>query len=132
MPSRPGSKVSVVRFRALPLLLALTGGDYALWDWSIADGHDLLSLLSGLTLLPLAAASLALLAVGVARLLGFALARPPAHRRPMRERALSAGAVRQARAQGWGHAAGQAGPAGQAPRDSTDDASRRQRERLAA
>jgi hypothetical protein len=70
-----------VRLRALPLLLVLTGGDYALWDWSIADGHDLVSLLSGLTLLPLAAATLALLAVGVARLLGFALERQAARRR---------------------------------------------------
>jgi hypothetical protein len=71
-----------VRLRALPLLLALTAADYALWDWSIADGHDILSLVSGLTLLPLAAATLAMLGVGAARLLGFALERPVARRRP--------------------------------------------------
>jgi hypothetical protein len=71
-----------VRLRALPLLLVLTAADYALWDWSIADGHDIVSLIAGLTLLPLAAAALALLALGAARLLGFVLARPAAHRRP--------------------------------------------------
>lgn len=65
-----------MRLRALPLLLALTAADYALWDWSIADGHDITSLIAGLTLLPLAAATLAMLALGAARLLSFALARP--------------------------------------------------------
>jgi hypothetical protein len=70
-----------VRLRALPLLLVLTAADYALWDWSIASGHDIVSLIAGLTLLPLAAATLALLALGAWRLLGFALARPAARRR---------------------------------------------------
>jgi hypothetical protein len=78
-----------VRLRALPLLLVLTAADYALWDWSIANGHDILSLIAGLTLLPLAAATLAMLALGAARLLGFVLARPTAHRRPTRARAAS-------------------------------------------
>lgn len=64
-----------MRLRALPLLLALTAADYALWDWSIAGGHDVVSLVSGLTLLPLAAATLAMLAVGGARLVEFALER---------------------------------------------------------
>lgn len=70
-----------MRFRALPLLLVLTAADYALWDWSIANSHDIVSLIAGLTLLPLAAATLALLALGAARLLGFVLARPVARRR---------------------------------------------------
>jgi hypothetical protein len=70
-----------VRLRVLPLLLALTAADYALWDWSIADGHDIVSLVAGLTLLPLAAATLALLAVGAGRLLSFALERPAGSRR---------------------------------------------------
>lgn len=63
-----------MRLRALPLLLALTAADYALWDWSIADGHDILSLVSGLTLLPVAAVTVGMLVVGGARLLGFLLA----------------------------------------------------------
>ena len=71
-----------MRLRALPLLLVLTAADYALWDWSIANGHDILSLIAGLTLLPLAAATLAMLALGAARLLGFMLARPTTRRRP--------------------------------------------------
>ena len=70
-----------MRLRALPLLLVLTAADYALWDWSIASGHDIVSLIAGLTLLPLAAATLALLALGTARLLGFVLTRPATHRR---------------------------------------------------
>jgi len=69
-----------VRLRALPLLLALTAADYALWDWSIAGGHDILSLVSGLTLLPLATATVAMLAVGAARLAAFALARSSGQR----------------------------------------------------
>lgn len=67
-----------MRLRALPLLLVLTAADYALWTWSIADGHDVVSLVAGLTLLPLAAATLALIAVGAARLLTFVLERPSA------------------------------------------------------
>lgn len=52
-------------------LLVLTGIDYALWDWSIADGHDIVSLVAGLTLLPLLAVSLGGLVLMGARLLGF-------------------------------------------------------------
>jgi hypothetical protein len=65
----------------------LTAADYALWDWSIADGHDIVSLVAGLTLLPLAAATLALLAVGAARLLAFALERTSASERNRRRAA---------------------------------------------
>lgn len=71
-----------MRLRALPLLLVLTAADYALWNWSIANGHDIVSLIAGMTLLPLAAATVALLALGGARLLGFVLARPAVRRRP--------------------------------------------------
>lgn len=70
-----------MRLRALPLLLVLTAADYAFWDWSIAGGHDLVSLISGLTLLPLAAATLAMLAVGAGRLLSLALEHPATRRR---------------------------------------------------
>jgi hypothetical protein len=54
-------------------LLVLTAVDYALWDWSIADGHDIVSLVAGLTLLPLAAVSLGGLALTGARLVGLML-----------------------------------------------------------
>jgi hypothetical protein len=87
-----------VRLRALPLLLVLTAADYALWDWSIANGHDIVSLIAGLTLLPMAAATLALLALGAARLLGFALARPAARRRRPATAAPAAGTPKPAEA----------------------------------
>ena len=55
-----------VRYRALALPLALTCGDYLLWNWSLASGHDIVALAAGLTLLPLIALSGGL--VGVAAL----------------------------------------------------------------
>jgi hypothetical protein len=61
-------------------LLVLTGVDYALWDWSIASGHDIVSLVAGLTLLPLAALSLGGLVLAAARLCGFLLGRSSAPR----------------------------------------------------
>jgi len=64
-----------VRPRALVSLLVLTAADYALWDWSIAEGHDIVSLVAGLTLLPLAAVSLGGLALTAARALRFLLGR---------------------------------------------------------
>jgi membrane protein implicated in regulation of membrane protease activity len=65
-----------VRPRALVLLLALTAGDYVLWNWSIAGGHDIVSLVAGLTLLPLAALSLGGLAIVGGRVLRLLLGRP--------------------------------------------------------
>jgi hypothetical protein len=57
-----------VRPRALVLLLPLTAVDYLLWDWSVAGSHDVLALISGMTLLPLAVLSLWLIGVGALRL----------------------------------------------------------------
>ena len=64
-----------VRLRALVFLLVLTAGDYLLWDWSIAEGHDIVSLVAGLTLLPLAAVSLGGLGLTGVRLFGLLLGR---------------------------------------------------------
>ncbi len=69
-----------VRLRALLLLLVLTASDYLLWNWSIADSHDILSLVAGLTLLPLAAMSLGGLALMGARLIAWLLGRPASAR----------------------------------------------------
>ncbi len=55
------------------LLLVLTTIDYALWNWSIANSHDITSLVAGLTLLPLAALSLGGLVILGARLMRFVL-----------------------------------------------------------
>ena len=55
--------------RPLVLVSGLTVGDYLLWNWSLNGNHDVLVLVSGLTLPPLAVASLWLLAMSGARLL---------------------------------------------------------------
>jgi hypothetical protein len=62
-------------------LLVLTAVDYALWDWSIADGHDIVSLVAGLTLLPLAAVSLGGLVLAGARVLRLILGSASPHAR---------------------------------------------------
>jgi hypothetical protein len=64
-------------------LLVLTAVDYALWDWSIADGHDIVSLVAGLTLLPLAIVTAGGLALAGARLLALLLGRGGASRRTL-------------------------------------------------
>ncbi len=51
------------------MLSGLTLGDYLLWNWSLSGNHDVLALVAGLSLLPLALACLWLLTVTVARLL---------------------------------------------------------------
>lgn len=62
--------------RPLVLVLGLTVGDYLLWNWSLGANHDVLALVSGLTLPPLVVASLWLLALSVARLLARVTRRP--------------------------------------------------------
>jgi hypothetical protein len=74
--------------RPLVFVLGLTVGDYLVWNWSLNGNHDVLALASGLTLPPLALASLWLLAVAGARLLS-ALARGRA--RAVRRRPPSSG-----------------------------------------
>lgn len=59
-----------VPYRPLAILSGLTIGDYVLWNWSLNGSHDVLSLVSGLTLPPLAIACLWLLALTIGRLLG--------------------------------------------------------------
>jgi hypothetical protein len=49
--------------RPLVLVGALTGGDFLLWNWSLSANHDVLALIAGVTLLPLAAACLLLAAL---------------------------------------------------------------------
>jgi hypothetical protein len=61
-------------------VLGLTVGDYLLWNWSLNGNHDVLALASGLTLPPLALASIWLLAIAVTRLVG-RLARGPVRAR---------------------------------------------------
>jgi len=44
-------------------------GDYLLWNWSLAGGHGVLALVSGLTLPPLALACVWLLTLNLVRLI---------------------------------------------------------------
>jgi hypothetical protein len=55
--------------RPLVLVCGLTFGDYLLWNWSLNSNHDVLALVSGLTLPPLGVVCLWLLALSLARLL---------------------------------------------------------------
>lgn len=55
--------------RPLVLCVGLTLGDYLLWNWSLNSNHDVLALVSGLSLPPLAVACVWLTALSVARLL---------------------------------------------------------------
>ena len=75
-------------------VLALTVGDYLLWNWSLSANHDVLALVSGLTLPPLVLVSLWILAAGAMRLVA-ALAAGAARQRA---RAASAARPRRARA----------------------------------
>jgi hypothetical protein len=58
-----------VSHRPLAIVSGLTIGDYVLWNWSLNGNHDVLALVSGLTLPPLAIAFLWLLVLTVARLI---------------------------------------------------------------
>ena len=42
--------------RPLVFVSGLTVGDYLLWNWSLNSNHDVIALVSGLTLPPLALA----------------------------------------------------------------------------
>jgi len=76
-------------------VLALTVGDYLLWNWSLSANHDVLALVSGLTLPPLVLVSLWILAAGAMRLVAaFAAGR----RAPRARRAAPAARPRPARA----------------------------------
>jgi hypothetical protein len=58
-----------VSHRPLALVSGLTVGDYLLWNWSLSNGHDVLALIAGVTLLPLGAALVWLVILTFARLL---------------------------------------------------------------
>lgn len=74
-----------MRNRPLALVLVLAGGDYLLWNWLLQGNHDVLALVSGLTLPPLAIALIWLLALNATRLLARA-ARAPRQPRAKQQR----------------------------------------------
>jgi hypothetical protein len=65
--------------RPLVLVSGLTLCDYLLWSWSLGGNHDVVALIAGLTLPPLAVVCVWLLVLSVARLLAHA-ARAPGSR----------------------------------------------------
>ena len=68
-PSPNAFRVLPVSLRPLVLCSGLTLGDYLLWNWSLNSNHDVLALVSGLSLPPLAVACVWLIALSVARLI---------------------------------------------------------------
>jgi hypothetical protein len=78
-------------------VLALVVGDYLLWSWSLNGNHDVIALVSGLTLPPLAVAFLWLLALSTANLIAANFRRPSARASASRARASAARARRRGR-----------------------------------
>jgi hypothetical protein len=70
--------------RPLVFVSGLTVGDFLLWNWSLNGNHDVLALVSGLTLPPLAVAFLWLAVLSLARLIAFTARRPTARERGRR------------------------------------------------
>ena len=67
-------------YRPLVFVFGLTLGDYLLWSWSLNGNHEVLALVSGLTLVLLALACVWMLAVSAARLLSIGRRRVSAQR----------------------------------------------------
>jgi hypothetical protein len=59
-----------VSYRPLAFVSGLTLGDYLLWNWSLNANHDVLALVSGLTLPPLALACAWIVVMTLIRLIG--------------------------------------------------------------
>jgi hypothetical protein len=68
----------LVSHRLPAFVCGLTAGDYLLWIWSSSGNHAALALVSGLTLPPLAAVCLCLLALTLVRLIASTARRAPA------------------------------------------------------
>jgi len=75
-----------VLHRPLALASGLTVGDYALWNWSLAGNREILALISGLLLTPLAIAFVWLLVLSVMRLLAHTAQRPRSRQAAARRR----------------------------------------------
>jgi len=67
-----------VSYRPLVLVSGLTVGDYLLWSWSLNGNHEVLALVSGLTLPPLAVTCVWLLVLSVGRLVAHVARHSPA------------------------------------------------------
>jgi hypothetical protein len=114
-PSPRAFIVFFVSLRRLVLVTGLTLGDYFLWSYSLDSGRDVLAIVSGLSLPPLAAAWLWLVGLEIARTVarGSRVA-PPSARSSRTSRAATEVDATRARA-ATVHAV--TPPAGSAPRD---------------
>jgi hypothetical protein len=65
--------------RPLVPVLGLAIGDYLLWNWSLNGNHDVLALIAGLTLPPIAVACVWLLALSAADLIASTVRRQPSN-----------------------------------------------------
>jgi hypothetical protein len=84
-----------VHRRPLAIVFVLAVGDYLLWNWSLGGSHDVLALISGLTLVLLVIALLWLVALNAGRLLARL-----AQRQPARQTAARTAATRRPRTRG--------------------------------
>ncbi|HEV3035302.1 MAG TPA: hypothetical protein VGX72_11000 [Solirubrobacteraceae bacterium] len=80
--------------RPLVFVSGLTVADYMLWNWSLNSNHDVLALVSGLTLPPLAVGWVWLLALTLASVAARYARRPAARMRIRRIRRVKATATR--------------------------------------
>jgi hypothetical protein len=100
-----------VPLRPLVFFSGLTFGDYVLWNWSLNSNLGVLALVAGLTLPPLALASLWLLGLAAARLLARTARRPRSARARRRARLASSRARAAAMAEQEGASASSGAPA---------------------
>jgi hypothetical protein len=91
-----------VSHRPLALVSVLAAGDYLLWNWSLNGNHDVLALVSGLTLPPLAIACIWLFALSAMRLLAHTVNRSRSPARGVAEVRVSQGAREAAARDGGG------------------------------
>ncbi len=83
--------------RPLVFVSGLTVADYLLWNWSLNSNHDVLALVSGLTLPPLAVGCLWLLALSVIRAIARSARRPAVRTRVGAGRRANRSVVRERR-----------------------------------
>jgi hypothetical protein len=101
-----------VSHRTLVPVAGFALGDYLLWNWSVNANHEVISLIAGLTLLPLLVAVVWLLALTIARLLARSAFRGPAEQR-------NSSAAPGSQEQGLTTAASEEPPASSAPAESS-------------
>jgi hypothetical protein len=114
----------------MAIVSALAVGDYLLWNWSLNGNHDVLALVSGLTLPPLAIACIWLLALSAMRVLAHTVNRSRPSVRGVPEVRVSQG-VREATTNGGANGPVQA-EAGEHGQMSPVEAASSSRGKLAA